>query len=185
DHSSPGGNGGSSRVTFGSFHNTGGNGNGDGGSTNNIQFDIRRSVMNHEVAKNLWDELKDRFGLGNAVRLANLQDEIHACKQGDDSVSQYYTNIKGLWEEYTQFSPIVPYTCAPGNAALCPAVEAFKSKQETDYLIRFLRGLNENFDVVKTQLLMMRPLPSVITAYNDELQHEEKLKSGSGRGKES
>ncbi|CAN1778901.1 Retrovirus-related Pol polyprotein from transposon RE1 [Linum perenne] len=141
--------------------------------------------MNHEVAKNLWDELKELFGLGNAVRLANLQDEIHACKQGDDSVSQYYTNIKGLWEEYTQFSPIVPCTCAPGNAALCLAVEAFKTKQENDYLIRFLRGLNENFDVVKTQLLMMRPLPSIITAYNDALQHEEKLKSGSGRGKES
>ncbi|CAN1810740.1 Polyphenol oxidase, chloroplastic [Linum perenne] len=55
---------------------------------------------------------------------------------------------------------------------------AFQEKQDTDYLIRFIRGLNSEYDVVKTQLLMMKPLPSVASAYDDILQHEEKLKGG-------
>ena len=134
--------------------------------------------MNHENAQVLWNELKARFGQANALRLANLQDEIHACKQGQMTVTQYYTTIKGLWEEYGQFSPIVACTCLPGNPNICPAVLAFQTKQDTDYLIRFLRGLNNEYDTVKTQLLMMRPLPSITSAYDSALQHEEKLRGG-------
>ncbi|CAN1846773.1 hypothetical protein LINPERHAP1_LOCUS38335 [Linum perenne] len=67
---------------------------------------------------------------------------------------------------------------------ICPAVKAFQTKQDTDYLIRFLRGLNAEYDVVKTQLLMMKPLPSVTAAYDDALQHEEKLKGGIAIGQE-
>ncbi|CAN1779045.1 Retrovirus-related Pol polyprotein from transposon RE1 [Linum perenne] len=150
---------------------------------NSLQPEIRRSVLNHENAQTLWNELKRRFGQANAVRIANLQDEIHACKQGSLSVTQFYTVIKGLWEEYSQYSPIVPCNCAPNTVNLCPAVAAFQEKQDTDYLIRFLRGLNSDYDVVKTQLLMMEPLPSVTAAYDDVLQHEEKLKSGVTIGK--
>ncbi|CAN1754083.1 Retrovirus-related Pol polyprotein from transposon TNT 1-94 [Linum perenne] len=141
--------------------------------------------MSHEVAQVLWEELKQRFGQANALKIANLQDEIHACKQGSMTVTQYYTLIKGLWEEYSQFSPIVPCNCAPGTTNTCPAVKAFQTKQDTDYLIRFLRGLNAEYDVVKTQLLMMKPLPSITSAYDDALQHEEKLKGGITIGQDS
>ena len=75
---------------------------------NSLHPEIRRSVLNHENAQILWQELKRRFGQANALKMANLQDEIHSCKQGQMSVTQYYTVIKGLWEEYSQFSPIVP-----------------------------------------------------------------------------
>ncbi|CAN0842429.1 hypothetical protein LINGRAHAP2_LOCUS3597 [Linum grandiflorum] len=151
---------------------------------NSLHSEIRRSVLSHENAHTLWMELKKRFGSANALKIANLQDEIHACKQDSMSVTQYYTIIKGLWEEYSQYSPIVACNCAPGNTVLCPAVAAFQEKQDTDYLIRFLRGLNVEFDVIKTQLLMMKPLPSVTVAYDDVLQHEEKLKGGNTIGKE-
>ncbi|CAN1851581.1 hypothetical protein LINPERHAP1_LOCUS40246 [Linum perenne] len=137
---------------------------------------VRRSVINYENAQALWEELKSRFGYANAVKLANLQDEIHACKQGTMSVTQYFTIVKGLWEEYSQFSPIVHCNCAPGNQVICPAVAAFQEKQDTDYLIRFLRGLGPEYDVVKTQLLMMKPLPSINQAFNHALQHEDKIK---------
>ncbi|CAN1852203.1 Retrovirus-related Pol polyprotein from transposon TNT 1-94 [Linum perenne] len=151
---------------------------------NSLHSEIRRSVLSHENAQTLWKELKRRFGQANAVRIANLQDEINACKQGSLSVTQYYTVIKGLWEEYSQYSPIVPCPCLPGSTNVCPAVVAFQEKQDTDYLIRFLKGLNAEYDVVKTQLLMMKPLPSVAAAFDDVLQHEEKLKGGVtiGRG---
>ncbi|CAL1404080.1 unnamed protein product [Linum trigynum] len=151
-----------------------------------LQKDIKRSVMSHENAKTLWDELHRRFGQLNANRLTNLEDEIHRCKQGTMTITQYYTLIKGLWDEYTEFSPFVECNCIPGNPNPCTAVTAYNRKQETDYLIRFLRGLNPEYEGVKEQLLMLKPLPTVADAVDDLLQHEQELKAnGSGGGKKS
>ncbi|CAL1373136.1 unnamed protein product [Linum trigynum] len=152
---------------------------------NSLKKEIAWSVMNHENARILWEELKRRFGQPNALRIINLEDDIHACKQGDRTITQYYTEIKGFWEDYLQFSPIVPCPCAPNNPNPCPAVVAFQTKQETDYLIRFLRGLNKEYEVVKTQLLMMKPLPTVTAAVDDLLLHEQKLKGDQTRSKHS
>ncbi|CAL1383921.1 unnamed protein product [Linum trigynum] len=149
---------------------------------NSMTKEIRRSVLNHTNSKTLWDELKRRFGLPNALRITNLEDEIQACKQGSRTINQYYTTIKGLLDEYVEFCPITPCTCAPDNPMPCAAVAAFVQKQETDYLIRFLRGLNPEYEVIKTQLLMQRPLPTVSTTIDDLLQHEQKLKSDVAMG---
>ncbi|CAL1408913.1 unnamed protein product [Linum trigynum] len=88
--------------------------------------------------------------------------------------------MKGYWEEYMQFSPLVPCNRAPGNPNPCAAVTAYTERQETDYLIRFLRGLNPDYEVVKTQILMQKPLPSVYEVVDDLLQHEQKLKGEAG-----
>ncbi|CAL1408897.1 unnamed protein product [Linum trigynum] len=147
---------------------------------NSVDKEIRRSVMQHDVARDLWEELKARFGYANAIKLSNLGDQIIACKQGNLNVTQYYTALKGLWEEHLQFNPIVDCNCAPQRTQPCAAVKAFKQKQEVDYLIRFLKGLRPEFDVVHTQILMMKPLPTVEVAINDVLQHEQKLKADKG-----
>ncbi|CAL1400061.1 unnamed protein product [Linum trigynum] len=142
--------------------------------------------MSHENAKTLWDELHRRFGQLNANRLTNLEDEIHRCKQGSMTITQYYTLIKGLWDEYSEYSPIVECNCISGNPIPCTAVVAYNQKQETDYLIKFLRGLNPEFEGVKKQLLMLKPLPTVADAVDDLLQHEQELKANtSGSGKRS
>ncbi|CAL1409881.1 unnamed protein product [Linum trigynum] len=147
---------------------------------NSVDKDIRRSVLQHDIAQALWDELKQRFGSCNALRLANLKEAIAQFKQGSLSVTQYYVHLKGLWEEYLQFNPIVDCDCVAIRTRPCAAVEAFKERQETEYLIKFLRGLRPEFDVVQTQLLMMKPLPSVQAAVDDILQHEQKIKSDKG-----
>ncbi|CAL1371003.1 unnamed protein product [Linum trigynum] len=149
---------------------------------NSIEKEIRRSVMQHENAKDLWDELKRRFGLPNAIKLANLQDQIIACKQGSMNITQYYTAFKGLWEENLQFNPIVECDCVVPRVRPCAAVEAFKQKQEVEYLIRFLKGMRSECEVVHTQLLMMKPLPTVDASVNDLLQHEQKIKGDKGGG---
>ncbi|CAL1365652.1 unnamed protein product [Linum trigynum] len=93
--------------------------------------------------------------------------------------------MKRLWEDYSKFIPIVPCICALGQILPCLAVEAFKAKQETDYLVRFVKGVNLAYDVVKTHLLMMKSLPTVVVAYGDLLQHGHKLKSDKGRNTQS
>ncbi|CAL1359282.1 unnamed protein product [Linum trigynum] len=147
---------------------------------NSLNKDLRRSVMSHVNARVLWEELKRRYAKPNAIRIINLEDDIHKCKQGAQTINQYYTEIKGLWEEYSQFSPIVPCNCAPGNPNPCDAVVAYTERQEADYLIRFLRGLNPDFEIIKTQLLSQKPLPTVSEAVDDLLLYEQKLKGEKG-----
>ncbi|CAL1406127.1 unnamed protein product [Linum trigynum] len=67
---------------------------------NSLQKDIARSMMSHENARVLGEELCRRFAQPNAQRIINMEDEIQACKQGDMTVLQYYTKIQGLWEDY-------------------------------------------------------------------------------------
>ncbi|CAL1387899.1 unnamed protein product [Linum trigynum] len=150
---------------------------------NSLHKDLRRSVMNHVSAKVLWDELKRRHGKPNAIRITNLEDDIHKCKQGNRSINQYHNEIKGIWEELAQFSPIVPCNCAPGNINPCDAVVAYTERQETDYLIRFLRGLHPDYEIVKSQLLSRKPLPTVSEAVDDLLQYEQKLRVESHGGR--
>ncbi|CAL1407369.1 unnamed protein product [Linum trigynum] len=143
--------------------------------THLLQKDIARSALSHDNAQVLWTELKSRYGQACALKLANLEDDT--VKQGTRTITQYYREMKGFLEEYSQFNPIVPCGCAPGNPMPCATVEAFRKKQNTDYLIWFLAGLNPEYDQIKTQLLLMKPLPTVVMAFDDLLQHEHKLKA--------
>ncbi|CAL1402443.1 unnamed protein product [Linum trigynum] len=45
-----------------------------------VKKEIAHSMMNHENARVLWDELENCFGKPNALHIINLGDDIHACK---------------------------------------------------------------------------------------------------------
>ncbi|XP_050210032.1 uncharacterized protein LOC126660517 [Mercurialis annua] len=66
------------------------------------------------------------------------------------------------------------------NALDChyDVLKIVKDYQEGDYVIRFLKGLNECFSVVKTQTLMMDPLPKINKAFSLVLQHERQMGVG-------
>ena len=47
-------------------------------------------------AKDLWQELCDRFGQSNSPLLFQIEKEITELQQGIDSVAVYYTKLKKL-----------------------------------------------------------------------------------------
>lgn len=54
----------------------------------------------------------------------------------------------------------------------CEAIEQVRLFREQDNAIRFVLGLNENFGVVKSQILMSNPLPSIAKVVSLAMQHE-------------
>ncbi|KHN19102.1 hypothetical protein glysoja_045934, partial [Glycine soja] len=42
--------------------------------------------------------------------------------------------------------------------------------REQDYVMRFLMGLNDNFDGVRSQILLMDPLPNVTRVFSMVIQ---------------
>ncbi|XP_072090404.1 uncharacterized protein [Arachis hypogaea] len=58
--------------------------------------EITRSMMWSKVAYELWEDLKHRYHEGDRIRIAELQEELYGTRQGEMSVTQYFTKLKSL-----------------------------------------------------------------------------------------
>ena len=134
--------------------------------------EIAQSVMFITKASDLWLELKQRFAQNNHTRIADLQEELYSMRQGDATVTSFFTHLKGLWGELENYRPLS--ICACGMQCVC------KSHREQDCIMRFLKGLNEQFSGVRSQILLMDPLPGLNQVYSLILQQERQFASEGG-----
>ncbi|CAN1254135.1 Retrovirus-related Pol polyprotein from transposon RE2 [Linum perenne] len=132
--------------------------------------------MSYDKAQLAWKDLKQRFSQCDAIHIADLQARIASCDQGDVTVTQYFTNLKVLWEEFLQYRPVPVCDCDPGRLEKCSVITRVLLYQEQDYVIRFIRGLEDSFDVVRSQLLLMDPLPDINTVFKCAVQVERQMK---------
>ncbi|KAG8635269.1 hypothetical protein MANES_16G017966v8 [Manihot esculenta] len=120
--------------------------------------------------------LQERFSQGDIFRISNLQEEIYAFKQGDRTVTEYFTELKILYDELMNFRPIPVCTCT--DPCACGAVAKFTTYQKNDYAIRFLKGLNDRFTHVRSQIMLIDPLPSINKVFSLVVQQERQLDLG-------
>ncbi|CAN0847453.1 Retrovirus-related Pol polyprotein from transposon RE1 [Linum grandiflorum] len=69
---------------------------------NSVSQDIAHSLISYDSASSAWKDLKQCFSQCDAICIADLQSRISQCDQGEHTISQYFTNLKVLWEEYLQ-----------------------------------------------------------------------------------
>lgn len=93
-----------------------------------------------EIARDLWLDLEERFSQLNGPRIFELQQKIISVSQGQDSVTIYYSKLKGLWDELNVFSPIPHCTC-DSNKTL-------EGCRDRDRTMQFLMGLNKSYTTV-------------------------------------
>ncbi|KAA8525289.1 hypothetical protein F0562_007144 [Nyssa sinensis] len=142
---------------------------------NVIDQKLHPSITYAESAKALWDDLRERFSIGNAPRIYQLKSELASLKQGDKNVMGYYTRLKAMWDELWSYSKV--------PNCVCGAAAAFVKEKEEERVHQFLMGLNDElFGTIRSQILAMDPLPSIGRAYAMVIQ-EEKHKSVT-RGRE-
>ncbi|KAL0368159.1 UNVERIFIED_CONTAM: Retrovirus-related Pol polyprotein from transposon RE2 [Sesamum calycinum] len=75
-----------------------------------------------------------------------------------------------LWDELVQVRPIPECTC--GCTCTCGVAKATADLAEQRQLMQFLIGLNDEYDTVRSQILVNEPLPSVNVAYSMVLRVE-------------
>ncbi|XP_055802142.1 uncharacterized protein LOC129871262 [Solanum dulcamara] len=80
------------------------------------------------------------------------------------SVTDYYTTLKGLWNEYDSIMPC--------QGCSCPESKKFQDHYEYQRLLEFLMGLNETYSVVRGQSLMQSPIPNLNKAFSLVIDHE-------------
>lgn len=90
------------------------------------------------------------------IRITSLRSKINNMKQGSKSVLEYFTEMKTLWEELNSHRPMPHCTCP--HPCRCTAMREARCYRLEDQVIQFLTGLNDQFNVVKTQVLMPDPL---------------------------
>ena len=124
----------------------------------------------HDTAISAWEDLKERFAKVDLVRISSLISTINNLKEGTKTEVEYFIELGTLWDELNSHRPIPNCTCV--HPCRCDSTRLAKLYISEDQIIQFLTGLNESFFVVKTQILLMDPLPSINKVYSLVVQEE-------------
>lgn len=108
---------------------------------NSIAKDLYDNFLYASSAHELWTVLQTRYGDNNGV-LFYLRKETCNIKQGNLTVSQYFTKIQHLQDE---LSSLKPFPSCSGETA-----KALKDYIMSMRLLRFLMGLNEIYEHVRS-----------------------------------
>nr|KYP33639.1 hypothetical protein KK1_045497 [Cajanus cajan] len=127
---------------------------------NSLSPSIAQSVIFFETAIDILTNLRERFSQGYLLRVVELEEEIYSLKQGSNNVIVYYTSLKSLWENLDNFKPFLPCSCSA------------KTFHQQDFIILFLKGLDDYFSMVRSQILLLDPLPSTNRVFSMIIQHE-------------
>ncbi|XP_023644448.1 uncharacterized protein LOC111832367 [Capsella rubella] len=121
---------------------------------NSVSKQIYSSILYFSTAAEIWKDLYTRYHKSNLPRLYKLRQQIHSLRQGSMDLSSYHTKTQALWEELSSLQ------------VTARSVEDLLAERETNRVIDFLMGLNNNYDTVRSQILMKKSLPSLSEVYN-------------------
>ncbi|XP_072066820.1 uncharacterized protein [Arachis hypogaea] len=102
-----------------------------------LSSEILQSVMWCNVASELWKDLKHRFYEGDLFRIVELEEEMYSARQGDLSITSFFTKMKGLWEELEEFQPIPSCNCT--GSCTC-GLEIVRGYRKQSQVVRFLEA---------------------------------------------
>lgn len=138
-----------------------------------ISAPIARSVLWIDIAASVWKNLHIRFSHSDIFRISDIQEDLYMFRQGTLDVSNYFTHLKVLWDELETYHPIP--SCSYAIPCSCGASESIRRYRDQDYVIRFLKGLNEKFTHSKSQIMMMNPLPDIDKTFSLVIQQEREM----------
>ena len=135
-----------------------------------ISLAVRSTVTFTPDAYKMWNDLKKRFSVGNAVRVHQLKAELTACRQDGASVLDYFGRLTLKWEELLNYKPLPKCSCeASGKIA---------QDYEEEKVHMFLMGLDDaRFGNVCTNIIGMEPLPDLNSVYQRVVREERRFLS--------
>ncbi|XP_019198211.1 PREDICTED: uncharacterized protein LOC109192063 [Ipomoea nil] len=136
---------------------------------------IAEGVPYLETASDVWNTLKKRYSQIDSHRIAELQNEIYRCSQGNFSINEYFAKSNCLWMQMNAMRLIPACECIP--KCTCSLVSKIQKEKEEDQIITFLKGLSEEYESIKSAILVMEPIPALEKVSSMALKIERKIKN--------
>ncbi|KAL9227991.1 hypothetical protein vseg_003617 [Gypsophila vaccaria] len=96
---------------------------------NIIDPTLRSKISYHETAFELRADIRERFSLGNGVKIYQLRSAISDCKQQtEESIMAYFGRLKKLWDDVNDFDAL-PYCSCSGCS--CGLNTNFQKRRDT------------------------------------------------------
>ncbi|KAL9230687.1 hypothetical protein vseg_006005 [Gypsophila vaccaria] len=136
-----------------------------------IEPSLRSTISYRDTARELWEDIRLRFSVGNGVKIYQLKSDISECRQkSEESIMTYYGRLKKLWDDVNDFDALPSCTC---TGCKCGLNLLLHKRRESDQVREFLMGLEPYYAVVRSNILGIEPLPSIHTVYARLVQEEE------------
>jgi len=140
---------------------------------NSVSKEIAASIIYIDTCHGMWIDLKEHFSQKNGPRVFQLEKSISALSHDNYSVSSYFTQLKSLWDELSNYRPIPSCSCG--------GMKVVAEHYHQEYVYQLLMGLNESFAAIRGQILLMEPLPSVNKVFSMITQEEKQQEISVGR----
>lgn len=135
-----------------------------------IEAKVRSTVTFISDSHKLWENLKKRFSVGNKVRVHHLKEQLASCKQGGQSVMEYYGKLAKMWEELDTYKPLPPCSCS--------AAAIYEKERDEEKVHQFVMGLDESrFGGVCQGIISSDSLVDLGEAYAKVIREEQRLMS--------
>jgi len=72
---------------------------------------IRKSIIWTKMTIDIWNDLKARYSEGDLSRILDLKIEATSLNQGDLTITEYFINLRIIWDELDNFKPDPICTC--------------------------------------------------------------------------
>jgi hypothetical protein len=147
---------------------------------NTVEPSLCSTISYQENAKDLWEDIKERFSVVNGPRIQQIKAELAECRQTKMTMVAYYGKLKTLWDELANYQQIPRFTC---GGCKCDIGSKMEKQREEEKVHQFLMGLDDAlYGTVRSNLLATDQLPSLNRVYATMVQ-EERVRTIS-RGKE-
>ena len=145
-----------------------------------VATSIRQSILWMDNAVDIWKDLKARYSQGDLLCISDLQHKLASIKQGNMNITDYFTKLRTIWDELESYRPDLVCTCA--SKCSCDALVEAKKRKDQDRIMEFMHGLNDQYNHVRSNILMMDPLPSINKVFSYMAQQERQLASSNALG---
>nr|KYP36406.1 Retrovirus-related Pol polyprotein from transposon TNT 1-94 [Cajanus cajan] len=122
-----------------------------------VSMPIRHSVLWMDKVDEIWKDLKSRY----------------SNKQGDLTITEFFTKLRVVWDELENFRPDPVCTCT--IKCSCKLFSTIAQRKLEDRAMQFLRGLNDQYSNVRSHVLLMDPLPPISKIFSYVAQLERQL----------
>ncbi|KAI3729444.1 hypothetical protein L6452_18102 [Arctium lappa] len=140
---------------------------------NSVSKPIASSIMYLDTTYKIWMTLKNRFQDSNGPRIFQIRRDLMNLSQNQDPVNIYFTKLQSLWEELAFFHP----HCNCGKCD-CGGNGKIEKHYEDEHVLNFLMGLNESYYQIRSQILLMEPLPQIDKVFSLVAQEERQRSVG-------